>query len=445
MNIPPVVGTILRSAAPTLLTAIAIPPPFGLIASAVVSGLLARYLPPDVKPAQPPPQPGAPPTLTPAQVVQVVQANASDPQFMATLRQAELELQKYEMEQQFRFAELEVKDRTRAGDFQTASSTALPLLKWGMAIVVLSIGAMMSVIVGALLLIAGAVRIPAETAQMAIGVFGLIGSVVGFLSSYGTQILGFYYGSSVGSGEKTAELASTLRDQTEALGEAAAAGATERARPQPPVVVQVPPAPVVPIDLPLAADWKQGPFGGVRFRLDADGYVLVEGEAAPGRTVGEPATVRRIWREYGAVIEPICASHGVPIELVVAVIATESRGQVNASLTEPDGRTSVGLMQILTGTASEVMGRPINGRELQEPALNIEAGVRYIRSQYNITAFLPPFVAAAYNAGGLYPPREQDRNRWRLRSTGDHIDRAVLYFNDCAFVARADGWTRRAS
>ena len=52
MPVPPIVSAVLRSGAPTLLTAIALPPPFNLIASAVVSGVLAQFLPPGEVPAQ---------------------------------------------------------------------------------------------------------------------------------------------------------------------------------------------------------------------------------------------------------------------------------------------------------------------------------------------------------------------------------------------------------
>ena len=107
---------------------------------------------------------------------------------------------------------------------------------------------------------------------------------------------------------------------------------------------------------------------------------------------------------------------------------------------EGDGRRSAGLMQTLVGTASEVMGREVTAQELMDPALSIEAGVRYIARQRRLTGFDPPLVAAAYNAGGLYPPREGDGNPWRLRSTGDHIDRLCRFYGDCCAVAAEEGW-----
>jgi hypothetical protein len=42
MDIPEIVKTILRSTAPTLLTGLALPPPFNVIASSVVSDVLQK-------------------------------------------------------------------------------------------------------------------------------------------------------------------------------------------------------------------------------------------------------------------------------------------------------------------------------------------------------------------------------------------------------------------
>lgn len=169
-----------------------------------------------------------------------------------------------------------------------------------------------------------------------------------------------------------------------------------------------------------AAGWRQGPFGGVRWRLTMDG-IIMENESDPERTVGEPLTVRRIWHDFGPVIKTACSTHGVPIEIVVTTIAVESRGIVNAARTEPDARTSIGLMQTLVDTASEVMGREVTAQELNAPEISIEAGVRYIAKNREVTKFDPILVAAAYNAGSLQPPRPEDTNPFRLRSTGDHL------------------------
>lgn len=249
------------------------------------------------------------------------------------------------------------------------------------------------------------------------------------------DVRNYWLGSSHGSRKKDDALVDQAKTAVEAM--------RDRPVPVPPVVVApTPPPPPVPEPAapPVDLDWKQGPFGGVRFALTPDG-VLVEGENAVMRTVGEPVTVRRIWKDFGKHIAEACAREGVPLELVVATIATESRGIVTAKLREPDGRTSIGLTQILTGTASMVAGREVSADELYDVATNISLGTKYIAHQRRVTNYLAPFVAAAYNAGGLHPPREQDTNPWRLRSTNDHISRFCQFYGDACAVAKQDGWS----
>lgn len=233
------------------------------------------------------------------------------------------------------------------------------------------------------------------------------------------------------------------------IGVALADRAGAAAAPAPPMIVNTAPAetrmtpPVVQAHGQAHwqdGAWQQGPHGGQRWRSTAAGVVL-EGEAAPMRTVGQPATVRRIWRDFGPDIAASCARNGVPLELVAATIAVESRGRVDAVLVEPDKRSSVGLMQTLMGTASEMMGREVTAQELLDPATSIEAGTRYLAHQRRLTGYQPPLAAAAYNAGGLYPPREGDANPWRLRSTGDHISRLCQFFGDACAVAAEEGWS----
>ena len=450
MSLPPIVASILQSGAPTLLAAIALPPPFNLIASAVVSGVLAQFLPEGDAPAQSKPGGGA--ALSPAQVTQVVEAHAKDPDFLPKLREAEAKLKEYEAANDLKFAELQVEDKNRAGRFQIATGTAAALLRWGMGIVVVAILAMAAVVAGSIMLVSGGWELRPDKAQLAVGVFGLIGTVVGYISGYGAQIIGFYYGSSQGSKEKSESLDAVLQQQGQQLGRAAAAATTAAATSAATTATTVSAAAASAAQTAVATiaaraggsaaepvQWKQGPFGGVRWRLTQAG-ILVEGETAPARTVGEPATVRRIWRDFGDIIKGVCAPLGVPAEVVVTTIAVESRGVIAATLHEPDGRTSVGLMQTLTETASQVMGRNITAADLEKPEISIEAGTRYIASQRAKTQYDPILVAAAYNAGGIDPPRPGDDNPWKLRCTGDHLTRTKLYYNDAVAVAKEDGW-----
>lgn len=94
------------------------------------------------------------------------------------------------------------------------------------------------------------------------------------------------------------------------------------------------------------------------------------------------------------------AAEKVPVALVKAVVGNETafrwvgdshpgRGtlvQDPADLDREEPRiadASVGVMQILTGTASWVMGRQFTREELRDPATNIQVGVRYLSMLFN--------------------------------------------------------------
>lgn len=449
MKIPSEVLDVLRIAAPTLATAFG--GPLAGAAAAVAASALDQYLGST-------PGVGATVMPTPSDIIRTVQMNAGDPNLVLALRRAEDDLQKYESDIDFKFADLVAKDKQNSREFQDKADIAKPLMHWGMSIIVLSLGSLFMVVIGSLLLIAGFVKIPAETVQMAVGVFGLIGSITGLIGGFGAQIAGFYWGDSAASQGKTQALSEALQTSGAQLGQAAATAsrAAEVAAAKPPApapqVVVVPAAPVVepavvePVPVPAvvpAAPWQQGPFGGARWQVLPDG-VLVEGDAGVARTVGEPVTVRRVWKEHGPILADVCTRLGVPVEVAVTVLCTESRGVTTATLQEPDGRISSGLMQILTVTASEVLGRTVNAQDLQDPRTNIEAGVGYIAEQKPKTWFDPVLTAAAYNAGGIYEPRPQDTNRFNLRCTGDHLERAIRWYGDVCFVAKADNWFNNA-
>lgn len=427
MTVPPKVAEVIRAVAPTLASALA--GPLAPVAAVVVSAALDAWLP-----AGPGGKPREPIETSPADVVDAVQRNKDDPRFVLDLQKAQLDLQAYERRLPQTFAELERKDRQDARAFTRDAGLARTTFFAGMALVALAMLMLFGVVAGCIAALTGRLRVAPEDAQIAIAAFGLIGTVVGVFQGLSVQVVGFYFGSSAGSKEKTEQLGQALERVGGALAEKAG-------RPDPPVVAQPAPAPapvVVHAAAPAAADgqWRQGPFGGQRWRLTPAGVVL-EGQAEPLRTVGQPATVRRIWRDFGHLVAASCAANGVPLEIAVATIATESRGVPSAVLVEPDDRRSVGLMQTLVGTASEVMGREVSAAELADPALSIEAGVRYLARQRPKTDFQPPLVAAAYNAGGLYA---SDDNPWRLRSTGDHVARFCRFYGDCCAVAAEDGW-----
>jgi soluble lytic murein transglycosylase-like protein len=148
-------------------------------------------------------------------------------------------------------------------------------------------------------------------------------------------------------------------------------------------------------------------------------------------------------RDYGTEIQTWAEKFGVPCELIIATICTESSGNPRAIRTEPgyqgDEKTphkiSVGLMQTLISTARDTLGEDTIDRDwLLAPGNAIRAGTAYIASQFKVTHFDPPKVACAYNAGNIYYD-DAPGNRWKMRQypigTGEHADRFVKWYNDC--------------
>lgn len=182
----------------------------------------------------------------------------------------------------------------------------------------------------------------------------------------------------------------------------------------------------------------------MRWRLTRDG-VEIENSGIE-RTKGAPATVTRVWQNFGAVINDAAKTYRVPCVLIVATICTESAGNPDSVREEPGytsdsatpHRISAGLMQTLISTARAAMqDQTIDRAYLLKPAGSLAAGTAYIAQQARDTKLDPPLVAAAYNAGKL-AYQDGSANRWKLRQyrigTGEHCDRFVRFFNDAVFV-----------
>lgn len=464
------VSDVLRSAAPTLLSALAIPPPFNIIAAAVASTALRQFAPDGQRAGASPATPSAPSgspapdakVLTPDDVVRIVEENAANPQLILSLTQAENDLKKYELDTGLKFTELATKDRARAGDFQTANNLAPIVFKAGMWLVAIAILGMIVMVVALVLLAAGYVE-PSANTQFAIAAFGLIGTAVGFINGIAGTVVSFYWGSSQGSKEKSDAMVESMKDLAEAR--------TVPTYTPPPIQPPPPPPPRTPDQPPVAAE---APSGGivstgvtpakigllvellpeltkphkmypesVDWHLTATG-ISIEG-ADPIGSAGKPATVRDIWSKYGELCTRSAKQYGVPIELIVATIATESSGKPDGRRPEPKlNDESVGLMQTLVGTARDALGRQsIKGDDLLDPGLSIDAGTAYIAKQRGNTHFDAPLVAAAYNAGSLRKDAAE-ANRWRLlcypTGTGNHIDKFVTWFADAMRVSGEENW-----
>jgi len=184
--------------------------------------------------------------------------------------------------------------------------------------------------------------------------------------------------------------------------------------------------------------------GSCEWRLTASGIAVDNDE--PEYTPGAPVTVARVWKEFGYSINRWGKSFGVPVELIVAIICTESAGNPSARREEPGYQTdeatphrvSTGLMQTLISTARETLKlEGIDTEWLLNADNSIRAGTAYVARQASATLLDPPVVACAYNAGGVYH-NDGAENRWKMRQfpidTAQHADRFVLWFNDCIRV-----------
>lgn len=193
----------------------------------------------------------------------------------------------------------------------------------------------------------------------------------------------------------------------------------------------------------------------VTWSLGPDGIVI--GDAEPETTGGEPKTVRHVWQCYNMEIEEWAGKFGVPAELIIATMCTETGGDPKSVRQEPgyisDEKTpdkvSIGLMQTLISNARDTLGDDTIDRAwLLEPGNSIRAGAAYIAKQWKATHFDPPKVACAYNAGGVYE-NDSKGNRWRMRqfpiNSSAHADRFVKWFNDCFRMFKSDGITPSAS
>ncbi|MGL6132905.1 MAG: lytic transglycosylase domain-containing protein, partial [Prochlorococcaceae cyanobacterium] len=60
---------------------------------------------------------------------------------------------------------------------------------------------------------------------------------------------------------------------------------------------------------------------------------------------------------------------------------------------------AVGLLQLMPATAEELLGRPLQVDELEQPALNASLGARYLRQLLQRWQGNPLLAVASYNAG----------------------------------------------
>jgi hypothetical protein len=189
----------------------------------------------------------------------------------------------------------------------------------------------------------------------------------------------------------------------------------------------------------LSADGWHQLRGGVKWRIDPEGYVMLSDGQRP---TGSRLFARSCFMRYGKSFQHWAGSYGkgLGIAHLVATAVTESGCSEEKGMSSVD-RLSTGIMQVTGGTCQSLLrrlGRSQLSKDdcmikmADDPDFSVELAAAYITlpTQIQLTSLNPPKVAAAYNAGGVY---FDPRNPWRMRSTGNHIDRFVAAYN--AYIA----------
>ncbi|AOB32553.1 lytic transglycosylase [Bordetella sp. H567] len=99
--------------------------------------------------------------------------------------------------------------------------------------------------------------------------------------------------------------------------------------------------------------------------------------------------------DYRGVIAKAAADYGLDRALLGAVIAVESGFRKDAR--SPKG--ALGLMQLMPDTAAALLSEPDVERALVDPAINVRAGSRHLRSLIDQYPGRLDLALAAYNAG----------------------------------------------
>jgi hypothetical protein len=157
--------------------------------------------------------------------------------------------------------------------------------------------------------------------------------------------------------------------------------------------------------------------GGGEVECPASAIVRIEADEVPwpeevsaDAPVGAEATpatgLRPDVSQYDPIIRRVAAEQGVDVRLVHAVIQVESAYQPRAR--SPKG--AIGLMQVMPATA-----RQYGVTNPYDPAANIEAGIRHLKSL--LQRFPLALALAAYNSGEAsverfrgIPPYPETRN-----------------------------------
>lgn len=143
-------------------------------------------------------------------------------------------------------------------------------------------------------------------------------------------------------------------------------------------------------------------------RFAPDEVPYPEPEVAVVAAVEPPVQAEAIAVPYGEIIDKVAAEQGVNAKLVRALVQVESAYQPRAR--SPKG--AMGLMQLMPATA-----RQYGVADPYDPASNIQAGIKHLKSLLQRFPKSVALALAAYNAGegavtrfNAIPPYAETRN-----------------------------------
>jgi hypothetical protein len=169
----------------------------------------------------------------------------------------------------------------------------------------------------------------------------------------------------------------------------------------------------------------RNPCGGLRWDMQADGLIAVEGEGTPAF---EPGSLRfkqmeQTWANWSGLILDASSTHDVPAQWILAVMCQET-GLWSDDPAEQAAKVSydggVGLMQITHPS----LGRP---KDMLDPEANIAAGAGLLGKLSRTRDGQLPEVAANYNAGGVRCGASG--NPWGMVMTGDYVGNVIRWNN----------------
>jgi soluble lytic murein transglycosylase-like protein len=168
--------------------------------------------------------------------------------------------------------------------------------------------------------------------------------------------------------------------------------------------------------------------GGLRWEMQDDGLIAVEGQGTPYFAPGSIQFVQltQTWNNWGGKILDASSRTGVPASWILA-IATEETGLWSANPSEQaskiSGAGAIGLMQIMPATAK---GFGANPDDMFDPSANIAVGAALLAKLADARVGQLPEMAAAYNSGRVCDP---GRNQWNLAMAGDYAGSVVKWNN----------------